>query len=158
MLLHRARVPWPTLLTLGPNDSRGCREIFKVVRRLGFRKHTIISLTHTHPCCMNKVPLPEKKTLAKQGGNAFDTREEVIVCSGSAADRLGMHPKIKYPEICMAEHCGRVSVPLPTPCLGLGLDENKSSKSTSKAPSEPKNEAVFLYSASSLTECRPAKI
>lgn len=30
-------------------------------------------------------------------------------------------------------------------CFGLGLEENRSSKSTSDAPAEPRNEAVFLF-------------
>lgn len=30
--------------------------------------------------------------------------------------------------------------------MGLGFEENRSSKSTSDAPAEPRNEAVFLFS------------
>lgn len=41
-------------------------------------------------------------------------------------------------------------------CLGLGSDENRSSKSTSDASAEPKKEAVFRYIASSCFECFPA--
>lgn len=41
-------------------------------------------------------------------------------------------------------------------CLGLGLEENRSSKSTSDAPAEPKNEAVFLYISSSCAVRFPA--
>lgn len=41
-------------------------------------------------------------------------------------------------------------------CLGLGSDDNRSSKSTSDASAEPKKEAVFRYIASSCFECFPA--
>lgn len=39
---------------------------------------------------------------------------------------------------------------------GFGLEENRSSKSTSDAPAEPRNEAVFLCVSFSSVVCTPA--